>query len=62
MVPLDLAEFLLETISRSMFITVLGADIFMRMNVAAWKNSRDFAGLPEAENYDRVMGEFERIS
>lgn len=62
LVPLDVVEFFLEIISRSMFMTVLGADLFMRINLAAWKNTRDFAGSPEAESYDRVLGEFERIS
>lgn len=61
-VPLDIVEFLLETLSRSMFVTVLGADLFVRMNLTAWKNTRDFMGSPEAEGYDRVMGELERIS
>jgi lysylphosphatidylglycerol synthetase-like protein (DUF2156 family) len=61
LVPLDIVEFFLETISRSMFVTVLGADLFMRMNLAAWKNARDFHGTPEAQAYDDVMGEFERI-
>ena len=60
--PLDLVEFLLETISRSMFITVLGADLFMRLNLTAWKSTHAFAGTPEAEDYDRVMAEFERHS
>lgn len=61
MVPLDLVEFFLEFVTRAMFITVLGADLFMRMNLTAWKHTRDFTGSPEAADYDRVMGEFERV-
>lgn len=61
LVPLDVVEFLLEVISRSMFITVLGADLFMRLNLSAWKNERSFAGKPEAENYNRIMSELERV-
>jgi hypothetical protein len=61
-VPLDLLEFGLEILSRSMFITALGADLFMRMNLAAWVNARAFAESGQAENYDRVMGELEQIS
>lgn len=62
LLPLDIVEFLLETISKSMFMTVLGADLFMRLNLSAWKNARDFADTAAAADYDRVMGEFERIS
>lgn len=62
LLPLDLVEFGLETMSRSMFMTVLGADLFMRMNLTDWKNSRDFATTADAAQYDRVMGELERIA
>ena len=61
-VPLDLVEFALEILSRSMFVTALGADLFMRMNLAAWVNARAFAESGQAENYDRVMSELETIS
>lgn len=59
--PLDIVEFLLETLSRSMFMTVLWADLFMRMNLRVWQHAREFAGTAQADNYDGVMGEFERI-
>jgi hypothetical protein len=62
LVPLDIVEFLLEILGRSMFVTVLGADLFMRMNLKAWKNSQNFAGSTEAAGYDRVMGELSQIS
>jgi len=61
-VPLDLVEFGLEVLSRSMFVTALGADLFMRMNLAAWQNARAFAESGQAENYDKVMGELEQLS
>ena len=60
--PLDLVEFGLEFLSRSMFVTALGADLFMRMNLAAWRNTQAFAGSPDAAGYDRVMGALERLS
>jgi len=62
LVPIDVAEFVLEFLSRSMFMTVLGADLFLRMNLAAWRNTRAFLGSPESENYDRVMGELQQIA
>lgn len=61
LVPLDVVEFLLEVLSRSMFVTVLGADLFMRMNLKAWQHERAFRGKPEAADYDAVMSEFQRI-
>ena len=60
--PMDLVGFLLELIGRSMFMTLLGADLFMRMNLAAWKHSQTLEGSPEAANYHRVMGELEHIA
>ncbi len=62
MQPIDLVEFFLETIGRSMFMTVLGADVFMRMNLAAWQNNRDFQGTEAAADYDKIMSEMERVS
>ena len=60
--PLDVAGFLLEFIGRSLFMTVLGADLFMRMNLSTWQHHRTLAGSSAAEGYDRVMGAMERIS
>lgn len=53
--PMDLVEFLIQTLSRGMFMTVLGADILMKMNLSAWKNSHTFEGTKEAAEYDDVM-------
>jgi hypothetical protein len=44
-----------------MFMTALGADLFLRMNLSAWRNTRDFAGSPESARYDRIMEELQRI-
>ena len=60
--PLDLAGFLLEFIGRSLFMTVLGADLFMRMNLSTWQHHRTLAGSSAAEGYDRVMVAMEQIS
>lgn len=60
--PLDIAGFLLEFIGRSLFMTVLGADLFMRMNLSTWQHHRTLAGSSAAEGYDRVMGAMEQIS
>ena len=60
--PLDLIGFFLELIGRSLFMTVLGADLFMRMNLSTWQHHRTLAGSSAAEGYDRVMGAMEQIS
>lgn len=62
LVPLDVVEFALEVLSRSMFMTALGADLFLRMNLSAWRNTRDFAGSPESARYDCLMGELQRTA
>lgn len=33
--PIDLADYFLEFVGRLLFMTVLGADLFMRMNLTA---------------------------
>lgn len=60
--PVDLVGYLLEFVGRSLFMTALGADLVMRMNLTNWKNSREFAGSPAAEGYDRVMGALEQAA
>lgn len=60
--PLDLIEFGVEIIGRSMFMMLLGADLFMRMNLAAWKNQRDLAASPAAARYDNAMGALEQVA
>ena len=60
LLPLDLLEFFLEIIGRSMFMTVFGADLFLRMNLIAWKSVRNFQGTPVAEQYDMTMSAIEQ--
>ncbi len=60
--PLDLVEFGVEIIGRSMFMMLLGADLFMQMNLAAWKNQRDLAASPAAIRYDNAMGALEQVA
>lgn len=55
----QLWQFPLEYISRSLFTTVVVADLFMLMNVALWRNTKVIEGTPEGENYDRIMGNIE---
>lgn len=58
--PIDLFEYFLEIIGRSLFITVLCSDAFMRMNMASWKHTKAFVGTPDAEKYDATLAEFQQ--
>lgn len=60
--PIELVVFLLELIGRSMFMTLLGADLFIRMNLAAWKHGLTLEGTPAEAHYHRVMGALEQVA
>ena len=49
----------LEYFVRSLFTTVLVADLFMQMNLSLWRHTQAFAASPEAQSYDRLMTEIE---
>lgn len=55
----SLFQFPIEYFVRSLFTTVLVADMFMLMNLALWRHSREFQASPEAASYDRLMVEIE---
>ena len=42
-------QFPIEYIVRSLFTTVLVADLFMMMNLALWRHTKEFQASPEAE-------------
>lgn len=54
-----LFQFPIEYFVRSLFTTVLVADMFMLMNLSLWRHSREFQGSAEAASYDRLMSEIE---
>jgi hypothetical protein len=45
----------IETLGRSLFTTILVADLFMRINRSVWYYSRQLAATPHAEGYDQLM-------
>lgn len=55
----NLIQFPVEYIVRSLFTTVLVADLFMMMNLQLWKHSKEFQASPDAASYDRLMVEIE---
>lgn len=54
-----LIQFPIEYVVRSLFTTVLVADLFMLMNLQLWKHTKEFQASPDAESYDRLMSEIE---
>jgi len=59
--PMDLVEYVLEFLGRLLFMTVVGADLFMRMNLAAWKDLERFNRSGRAADYGRVMQGMDQI-
>ena len=55
----QLFQFPLDYFVRSLFTTVVVADLFMLMNLSMWRHSKAFLETPEAESYDRLMSEIE---
>lgn len=55
----NLIQFPLEYIVRSLFTTVLVADLFMLMNLSVWHHTKAFVGTERAATYDRLMSEIE---
>ncbi|WP_395611863.1 hypothetical protein [Allosphingosinicella sp.] len=55
----SLIQFPIEYIVRSLFTTVLVADLFMLMNLQLWRHTKEFQDSPEAASYDRLMTEIE---
>ena len=45
----------LEYLGRSLFMTVLFADLLVRMSIMVWREDRAFAGTPAEQNFDRTM-------
>jgi hypothetical protein len=55
---LDLHRIWIEYIGRALFLTVLFADLLIRMTVLVWREERAFAGTGPAANFDRTMSGF----
>jgi hypothetical protein len=51
----------LQIMGRSLFTTVLIADLFVSVNSAMWRHGKRVAADPASGGYDRLMGSLERI-
>lgn len=52
-------QFPVDFLGRSLFTTVVVADLIMQMNVSMWRHDKQSEGVAEAAHYDRMMGEIE---
>jgi hypothetical protein len=55
----SLIQLPIDYFTRSLFTTVLVADLFMLMNLHLWRHTKEFQASPEAASYDRLMIEIE---
>jgi hypothetical protein len=52
-------QFPIDFFGRSLFTTVIVADLIMTMTVSMWRHDKLSEGAPEAAHYDRLMAEIE---
>jgi hypothetical protein len=53
--PWEVARYFLDFLGRSMFVSVLGADLLLRATLSAWRHQREFVQADGAKEYDRLM-------
>lgn len=58
--PWDVARYGLDFLGRSLFVTVLGADLLLRASVSAWRHERDFWRSGAGSESDRLMEVLDR--
>jgi hypothetical protein len=57
--PWEVARYALDFLGRSLFVTVLGADLLLRATLSAWRHQREFLRAGRAEEYDGLMEELD---
>ncbi len=63
LVPLDVVEFFLETLRPFRCSSQYsGADLFMRMNLAAWRNTQVLKGRPKLKRTVRILSELDGLT
>jgi hypothetical protein len=53
--PWEVARYFLDFLGRSMFVTVLGADLLLRATLSAWRHQREFLQADRARGYNQLM-------
>jgi hypothetical protein len=60
--PWEVLQFFLEYYGRSLFTTVLAADLLLRANLSAWRTLGEFAKTEESLEYDKRMGQLDQVT
>jgi hypothetical protein len=58
--PWEVVRYFLDFLGRSMFVTVLAADLLLRATLSAWRQQREFLQADQAKEYDRLMERLDR--
>ena len=58
--PWEVARYFLDFLGRSLFVTVLGADLLLRATLSAWRHQREFLQADRAKEYDQLMERLDR--
>jgi hypothetical protein len=53
--PWEVARYFLDFLGRSMFVTVLGADLLLRATLSAWRDQREFLQADRSDEYNQLM-------
>jgi hypothetical protein len=60
--PWEVARYFLDFLGRSMFVTVLGADLLLRATLSAWRDQREFLQADRANEYNQLMENLKRLA
>jgi hypothetical protein len=58
--PWQVVRYFLDFLGRSMFVTVLGADLLLRATLSAWRQEREFLQTDRAKEYNQLMEKLDR--
>jgi hypothetical protein len=53
--PWEVARYVLDFLGRSLFVTVLGADLLLRATLAAWRDQQEFQQGQREKEYNQLM-------
>jgi hypothetical protein len=57
----SLSGLLIQYLGRSLFMTMVFADVLVRMSLSLWKQEKRFEGAPEAAEHDATMANLSRV-
>jgi hypothetical protein len=53
--PWEVVRYVLDFLGRSLYVTVLGADLLLRATLSAWRHEREFRQAEGMKEYDQLM-------